>query len=192
MSQSQEISISGIEWLRPIWDYYRHQVEFEMRCGDWPNYTDLINLCKANPNLVEVYPNNQVTDENGQPAINSVRIKALGLRLLKEAPRQVHRQVTVDGEKIDVRSIVGKMLFTTAVPNLADACRIWLSDLTNERKATARRKVRILLSRAIGIRGEELAEHDPLLKAKIMLALALPTESESGIRERAREMDRDE
>jgi hypothetical protein len=79
--------------------------------------------------------------------------------------------------------MVGHVIATPYIENLADACRIWLADLKNERKATARRKVRILLSRVIGIRGQELRGFDPALKARIMQALAGERVETTGERE---------
>jgi lauroyl/myristoyl acyltransferase len=92
------------------------------------------------------------------------------LRALASRPGpKTHRtQVTVNGVELELRSIIGRMLYTTSPANLANACRLWLADLRLERPARVRRRVRINLERAIGVRGDDL---DPALRQQIMDAL---------------------
>jgi len=162
-------------WLIEVWQFYGGKVTFDVLADDWPGrYPDLVHLLTGlDSSLVDAFPNNSLCDEDGQPLAFTVKVLPRGLQLLKSQTRQVHRQVTVSGQKIDLRTMVGHVLATPDIENLADACRLWLTDLKYERP-TARNKVRILLERAIGIRGTELAAYNPQLKAEIMGALASP------------------
>jgi len=149
-----------------------------MRCDDWTNYSELINLCKANPHLVEVYPNNQVRTADGQPAINSIRIKPPALKLLKEKlPRQVHRQTTVDGKRVDLRSERAHMIVTPPIENLIVTAPLWIHELQVETERGAWRAIRLKLERLLAYRGHEL----PLqLKDDIITALQNHTKPTSG------------
>lgn len=165
-----------LQFLRDVKEAHPGRSEMTLHAVDWiHDYPDIEQLLAAasEQGLIDAWPqraNGQ--DSEGRWYFWDVTLNARLIRVLKARPCEVHRQITVNGEKIDIRSIVGKMLFTTSVANLSDACRIWLADLKNERKATARRKVRILLSRAVGIRGEELEAYDPQLKARVMQTLS--------------------
>jgi hypothetical protein len=166
--------------LGEIWSFYGRKTVFTLLMDDWiskdPNLAGM--LITLDPSLVEVFPNNRVCGSDGQPRAFTMKILPACLQQLqalstsKPGPKTHFRQATVNGIALDLRSLVSRMIYETAIENLADACRIWLADLKNERKATAVRKVHILLSRTIGVRGLELAEYDPLLKREIMEALA--------------------
>jgi hypothetical protein len=174
LDEVQKDSGQAPAWLVEVWQFYGGKVTFDVLADDWPGrYPDLVKLLTGlDRTLVDAFPNKSLCDERGEALAFTVKVLPRGLQLLKGQPRQVHRQVAVDGQRIDLRTMVGHVIATPYIENLADACRIWLADLQKERKATARRKVRILLSRAIGIRGQELQGFDPALKARIMQALA--------------------
>jgi hypothetical protein len=164
-----------LQFLREVKEANPLSVNVEVHTPEWiRDYPDIEQLIAyaSDQGLVDAIPNKTTgQDEEGRSYFWSLSLRPKLVKILKAEPRAVHRQVTVDEQKIDLRTMVGHVLATPNIQNLADACRIWLADLENEGKATARRKVRILLSRAIGIRGQELAEYAPHLKEQIMEAL---------------------
>jgi len=168
-----------LQFLRELREANPVSVKVDVHTPEWiHDYPDVEHLmaCANEQGLIDAFPKGEAgQDEQGRSYFWEVTLRPKLVQILKS--RKVHRQVTVDGQVTDLRTMVGRMLFTTEIANLADACRIWLADLKNERKATARRKVRILLSRAVGIRGQELAGYDPALKARVMEALC---ESQEG------------
>jgi len=175
---TEQLEVKGVSdarlfgLLRRLWIHGHRREDVKVVPADWiQGFPDLMQLLEQGKSqgLIELYPTE--TEDRGY-WIQDVTLLPSTLERLQSEPRSVHRQVTVDGQKIDLRSMVGRMIYETCVENLADACRIWLFDLKNERKATARRKVHILLSRTIGIRGKELATCAPELKAEIMTALS--------------------
>jgi hypothetical protein len=166
-------------WLVRIWNHHGKAKEIVVDMGVWlPEYPDLLRLIENYPG-VDAYPHKECLLPDGvTPAACEIMIKPRTLEALRalaaarSGPKTHGRQVTINRYRIDLRTITGVMLVTTSVANLADACRLWLADLKSERKATARRKVRILLERAVGIRGEEIAAYDPILKRQILDALS--------------------
>jgi len=160
--------------LRRLWIRGHRREDLRVVPADWiTGFPDLMQLLgeAKNRGLIEVYPTE--TEDRGY-RIQELTLLPSTLEHLENDTRLVHRQLTaVDGTRIDLRSMVGQVLATPNMANLADACRIWLADLRYERPC-ARRKVRILLERAVGIRGTELAAYDPELKAEIMKALTDP------------------
>jgi len=182
--------------LRDIMEAYRGRSEIMIQTAEWiRDYPDIERLLKAatEQGLIDAWPKREEgQDQREHWNFWDIALRPKLVRILKAEPRIVRRQVSVDGQALDLRTMVGRMLFTTSVENLADACRIWLADLKNERKAAARRKVRILLERAIGIRGQELANYAPHLKAEIMETLCACKERREVGTEREREGELEE
>ena len=181
-------------WLVRMWTHHGKGREIVVDMGLWvPEYPDLLQLIEKYPG-VDAYPHRDCLLPDGvTPAACDITIKPTTLEALralptsKPGPKTNRTQATVNGFGIDLRSTVGLMLYTTSPANLADACKLWLADLRLERKATARRKVRILLERAVGIRGEDL---DPILKREIMEALTTGEWRMSELRERERGIEK--
>jgi hypothetical protein len=157
MGSSELLTVADVEWLRAMWEYSGRKVEFDMRSCDWENYSALLDLLKANANLVEAFPNNDVRDEKGQPAITFVRIKPDGLKLLKEKLREVHRQITVDGKKVDLRSGWNHLILTCDIENLELLASNWLRQLKAEKEPRVWRAVQMNLMKLLAYRGRELS-----------------------------------
>ena len=135
--------------------------------GDWPSqYWDLLD--KMDPTLIEVWPNNEYQDASGQPASMDVRIKPKGLSLLQQRPREVHRQVTVDGKGIDLRNDRSRMIVTPPIENLIIMATVWMNRLKTERNIGPWRANRLTLDRLLAYRGHELP---PMLKDQLISAL---------------------
>jgi len=164
-------------WLVEVYKFYGCKQVFDVLKDDWPERYDEFTrlLPHLDRSLIEAFPNNATFDDEGRPVAFTIRVLPRFIQIYKDYPQKAHRQVTVDGEKIDLRTMVGRVIATPNIANLADACRIWLADLKYERPK-ARCKVRILLERTIGIRGAELAAYDPHLKAEIMETLTAPAQ----------------
>lgn len=142
-----------------IWKFYGRKGEFEMIRTDWPDkYSDLVNLLKTtDPTVVEAWPNYDYgTDEKGQTNAVHVSIKPLGLRLLKERPQEVHRQVTVNGKKVDLRNERALMILTPPIENLVTMIPLWVQQLRIEREPRPWRAIYLKLDRLLTYRGHEL------------------------------------
>ena len=157
MSQSLEINV--VSWLRPKFEYYGRKKEFDVKIDDWgaADYAEFVKLAEANPTIVEVFPNKQVTDENGQPAITGIKVKPPGVGMLREQPRKVHRQVTINNEKVDLRSERALMILTPPIENLELVARVWLRQLESETEPRVLRRIRMDLLRLLAWRGKELS-----------------------------------
>jgi hypothetical protein len=156
------------ELLLRLYAYGKGREDISIVTAEWiKEYPDLMQLLEESKQHHEI----MLFPHNTEGCLN-LTFEPLTLELLKNTPKSpAHRQVTVEGHKVDVRSLVGAVLTTPNIANLADACRCWLADVDNEDKASVQRKVRINLQRAIGMRGAELASYDPLLKVEIMKVL---------------------
>ena len=160
-----------LECLHQVWKFYSKKESFEMIRGDWPSqYWDLLD--KMDPTLIEVWPNNEYQDSSGQPASMDVRIRPKGLELLHlhqwQRPREVHRQVTIDGKKVDLRNDRARMIVTMSVESLVALTPIWIEQLQIEREPRPQRAMRLQLERLLAYRGPDL----PLiLKDKVITAL---------------------
>ena len=159
--------------LRRLWIRGHRREDLRVVPADWiTGFPDLMQLLgeAKNRGLIEVYPTE--TEDRGY-RIQELTLLPSTLEHLENEVKLVHRQMTApDGEKIDLRTMVGRMICTASVANIADVCRCWLADMAYESSPKARRKARILLERTIGFRGEELAAHDPALKQRVMEAVA--------------------
>ena len=83
--------------------------------------------------------------------------------------REVKRQITVAGNKIDVRSGRVFEIMTPPIQNLIDVAPCWIQQLGNERDLSVRRRIRLDLQRLVQLRGHELP---PNLKTIILTILA--------------------
>lgn len=187
--ESNVIGVKGISeqppaWLVRIWTHHGKAREIVVDMSLWlPEYPDLLRLVENYPGI-DAYPHKDCLLSDGvTPAACEITLKPRTLEALralptvKPGPKTHNRQATVNGFRMDLRSMVSLMIYTTSPANLADACKLWLADLRLERKATVRRKVRILLERAVGVRGEDM---DPALKRQIMESLCTLENGECG------------
>ena len=129
MISSEELSVADVDLLVQLWEYYGKKNEFEMHSCNWKNYSELIELSKAHPDIVEIYPNNELMDEKGQPAISFVKILPRGIKLIKKRPRENKRQVTINGKKIEIRSERASMILAPPIENLIIMARVWMNHL---------------------------------------------------------------
>jgi hypothetical protein len=160
----------------------------------FPDFRELMETC-VREELCEAWPNKiSIIDRWGLPSKDepsresySVRLTPHGLFCMREIAKEhrpVHRQATIDGEKVDLRSGIALMIETAEIGNLADTARLWLACVKNTRGDRGRSKPRINLERVIGWRGDDLAAYDPELKAEIMSFLASPGSFSRNRRER--------
>jgi len=145
-------------------------MEFDMVRADWvKDYPDLVELLsKADPTVVQAWPNSDFgTGEDGLPLAMTVRIEPLGARLLRQQPREVRRQMTVNGRRVDLRSERAHMIVTPPVENLIIMAHIWMKRLETEQDQRAWRANRLNLERLLTYRGHELplALKDDVIKA---------------------------
>jgi len=156
------LAIKNPDWLPSfleIWKSYERKDEFDMIRSDWPDkYVDLTNLLKtASPGVVEAWPNYDYgTDQSGQANAMHISIKPLGLALLKEQPRRVHSQLTVDGRKIDLRNERAYMILVPPIENLVARIPTWVKLLKTERDPRAWKAIYLKLDRLLTYRGHEL------------------------------------
>jgi hypothetical protein len=131
-----------LEWLGQAWQVEGRGRgrEFPISPCEWaqecPALLQILQEAERQQRIDLIPDQGAGKDEGGNWLMWTVRLRPGTVQILHQ--RRVHRQVTVDGEKIDLRSIVGRMLFTASIANLADACRLWLADLKNERKQKTR------------------------------------------------------
>jgi hypothetical protein len=118
--------------------------------------------------VVEAWPNVDFgTDEDGLPLAMTVKIKPGAAAFLREHPRAVHRQITIDGKRVDIRSERAHMIVTPPVENLIIMASIWMKRLETEQDQRAWRANRLNLERLLTYRGHELplALKDDVIKA---------------------------
>jgi hypothetical protein len=197
------------EFLFTLWHDQGRVKEFRVLLTDYlerfPDFRELIEASKRE-GLCEAWPTAECEmDRWNLPAkdaplkeLYNIRLTPHGLLCMTEIAKElrpVHRQATIDGEKVDLRSGVALMIATAEIANLADTARLWLACVKNEQGDRGRSKPRINLERVIGWRGHELAAYDPELKAEIMTLLTSPCsfsrkrrERESGKGESEREV----
>jgi hypothetical protein len=168
----------------------------------FPDFRELIEAC-VREDLCEAWPSVECEiDRWHLPAKDAlpkesynIRLTPRGLLCMKEMTKEdkpVHRQVTIEGEKVDLRSAVALLIITGRIANVADTARLWLACVRNERHVSARNKTRINLERVIGWRGDDLAAYDPELKAEIMSFLTSPGSFSRTARGRERESGKGE
>jgi hypothetical protein len=162
--------------------------------SDWPlEYFDL--LAKVDSSLIEIFPNNELRDDSGQPCATCVHIKPEGLKLLRDRSRVVHRQITVEGKKIDLRNGRAHLILAPPLENLVSIVPIWIGELQREREPRTWRAIRLQLERLLIYRGHEL----PLeLKDRLVSVLnectqpntdgSMPPNVDEGTEDRQREI----
>lgn len=155
-----------LECLHAVWEHYDKKADFDMIKADWPSdYVDLLG--KVDSSLIQTWPVQDFREKDGQLAAIHVRIRPAGLSLLQR-PRAVHRQVTVDGKKVDLRSGRDYMLMTAPIENLAEQAPTWLKELEAEQDLKAFRAKRLQLQRLLAYRAHELP---PMLHDRIISVL---------------------
>jgi hypothetical protein len=176
------------EFLFTLWHDGGRVREFRVLLTDYlerfPDFRELIEgskregLCEAWPSAeCEIDRWNLPAKDAQLKEFYNIRLTPPGLLCMKEIAKEltpVHRQATIDGEKVDLRSGVALMIATAEIANLADTARLWVACVKNGQGDRGRSKPRINLERVIGWRGHELAAYDPELKAEIMTLLASP------------------
>jgi hypothetical protein len=171
-----EFETSREDWLLEVWEYYGKGARFDLLIPNWiekyPDIVKLIERAKASGSI-EVWP----SLENGYMDIDckipnafTIRIPPATYQALRSKVKH-NRQATVNDQKVDMRNATGRMLIESPIENLADVARIWLFDLENDENPRVRSKCRILLTRLIGFRGEELTRFDSVLKNRIVVTL---------------------
>jgi len=132
--------------------------------------------------LLEAWPNHEMTMEDGGPGSITIRLKPETLEGLANEARKVHRQVTLDGEKFDLRSGINQELTLTGIEDLAEiSIPCWISNIRNDLDPSVRRASQRMLQRAVHLRGEELRNHYPQVVEEVRKALLVtwkPTQSE--------------
>jgi hypothetical protein len=70
--------------------------------------------------------------------------------------RTVHRQVTVDGEKIDLRSGVAYSMLVADINDLGAICDVWVKHVYQHPDPRVRRSCQLRLQKALLMRGKEM------------------------------------
>jgi hypothetical protein len=92
--------------------------------------------------------------------------------LEREDASEVHRQVTIDGEKIDLRSAVSHEIITAPVPAIESEIRTQLFNLRNAPKMKIRLGAEMRLRRIKNLRWEDIT---PSERAEIEQAMMSPS-----------------
>jgi len=106
--------------------------------------------------------------------------------------RTTHRQVTVNGQRLDIRNARNFNILQARLKDLMTIMQGWMVDVNEPLQDLKQRRVsRILLERAILLRGLEIEQANPTLydlttKATRQTILAPPKRSSKWVTERAR------
>ena len=109
--------------LVELWRYHSRRSDFNLDTRIWlqqhHDFVELLDEAKRN-NWIEVWPNHEGGDIDPYqkiPALYSVKILPNTLERLRE--RKVHSQVTVDGQKIDLRNGTNQEIKVSRLKDLA-------------------------------------------------------------------------
>lgn len=146
--------------------------------SDWiQQYPDLLEILKeaAKSNMIMLWPNNDVTDEDGHSYYRQeVSLKPLTLKLLKSRLREAQRQARRGPRKrLDPRNRKGALIQYGNIHGLAIDAKSWLINLNDPftRKANASER---MLQDLVGLRYDDLKSEYPQLLEEIERALTAP------------------
>jgi hypothetical protein len=111
---------------------------------------------------------------------------------IETVSKTTHRQVTVDGQRFDMRNARNFNILHARVKDLLTIMQGWMTDVNEPLQDLKQRRVsRILLERAILLRGLEIEQSNPTLydlaaKATRQAIVAPPKPNSKWVTERAR------
>ena len=170
--------VSGVPaWLIELYKLYGEKEKFDVVMDDFPkDKWDVYvrDIPHVNPSLIEVVPSDTVPYDGGQPCAFTVRIRPSFLQIVKSQPRAVHRQITIDGVKHDLRNEAGVIMATDPI-DLIDLVKINIAHVMNPQEDCGpRRCFQGKLQKTFNLRGQELAPKGSPLREAWINALALP------------------
>jgi len=177
IAETEKPSDEAVDCLQDIWNCYGGKDEFLMSRSDWlPRYPELDQLladCERG-RLIGLIPYEKAgEDEAYNWLMWTVRILPGVVEILKE-PRKVHRQITIDGVKHDLRNEAGVIMATDPI-DLIDLVKINIAHVMNPQEDCGpRRCFQAKLQKTFNLRGQELAPKGSPLREAWINALALP------------------
>lgn len=170
---AERTSNSPQAWLVDVWRHHKKKPEFSLMMGDWiQKYPDLAQLIKESTERGEIdaFPSRAELPDCSEriPSFYDIIIKPDTLRILENQPLAVHRQRTVNGHEIDMRSEWGLALAKGDVPSLCGAAQMMLNDLAETDDLSTKTKIRIKLTHLIGCYGSPIKAQDPDLYERML------------------------
>jgi len=159
-----------------MWQHYGRKVLFVSIPSDWiKQYPDLLEILKeaAKSNMIMLWPDNNVTDEDGYHP-QEVTLKPPTLKLLKSRLREAHCQARRGPRKrLDPRNSKGALILYSSIHGLAINAKCWLNNLNDPfaKKANASER---MLQDLVGLRYDDLKSEYPQLLEEIERALTAP------------------
>ena len=161
-----------------LWKYHQRKCDFNLDTRLWlqehPDFLKLMEEAKGK-GWLEVWPNHESGDIDAYrntPALYTVKILPHTLERLRE--RKAHSQITVDGQKIDVRNGTNQEIMTSRLRDLATiAIPCWIVTL-QDRDPAVRHGCHMRLQKAVLLRGAELEAEYPDLWKRLQDLLTVP------------------
>ena len=172
--------------LIEIWEANGKRAQFDMVRKDWPeNYLDHVALIgKIAPTILESWWNPDSKNADGNFTLITVRFTPLGLKMIREltqehkdkpGPKTNRTQITIDGQKVDLRNRDNWILVTADIKEVENVAASYLHQLRNEPTKRVRRACLVQLQRLMLLRGKEINRD---LYGSICLRLGYPLPSD--------------
>ena len=166
-----------LSFIRDVKEAHPGKTEIMLQTVEWVHdYPDIEQLLSSasEQGLVDAFPKREL-GQNEREEWNywDVTLRPKLVKILKAQPREVRRQVTVDGQHVDIRNKKGLMMATSPIENLLALAQVSLEEVTRETDPKVRRAHVMYLRDLIGFRGHELPEQR---KAAILEALSSCTQ----------------
>jgi hypothetical protein len=173
---------SGDALLSRLYSFYK-RTTMEIEFKEWPDIPDLLtqlNALQTEGKLwcQPIYTRSAPTAEREKPSGAVVRLTGKGLeaiRALKTTMKEtttVHRQVTIDGHKIDIRSAEMYSIIYGDVESLIESARAMCRQVSNELVyLKTRRQCQVILHKILRLRGQDIRQNAPEVYNEIVDAI---------------------
>jgi len=161
-----------------LWKYHGKKSDFELGTQLWlqrhPDFLAILEVAKQN-GWIEAWPNHESGDIDPYQQIPSLyTVKILPDTLERLRTRKTNSQITVDGQKIDLRNGTNQEIITSRLRDLATVViPSWVTNL-KDRDSRVRHACQVRLQKAVLLRGTELEAEYPDLWKKLQQILGLP------------------
>jgi len=143
-----------------VWSFYGKRLVFTLLMDDWiskdPNL--VATLSAIDPSLVEVFPNKRVCGSDGEPRAFTVKVLPASLQLLKA--REVKRQVTVDGQHVDVRNGINQEIMQADPDSLNTILVPWWIKNLQDPQSRKRNACERALQKVVALRLRDVSEEN--------------------------------